>query len=80
LSADTLPRGYLPIAGGYSYAPLRVGLVVRNPAGQEIYCQPGDDETAMRANIEALDEISEDTSDAKRATIADMMLGEYFNA
>lgn len=70
---------YLEIGGGYSYAALRVGLVVRNPAGQEIYCQCGDDETAMRANIDALDEISEDITDAKRATIVDMVLGEYFS-
>jgi hypothetical protein len=70
-----LPRGYLPIAGGYSYAPLRVGLSVRAPDGKEIYCQPGDDETAMRANIDALDEIEEGD---KRATIADMVLGGYF--
>lgn len=70
---------YIEIGGGYSFASLRVGLVVRNPAGKEIYCQPGDDENAMRANIEALDEISEDVTDAKRATITDMTLGEYFS-
>lgn len=76
MSAGTLPRGYLPIADGWSYAPLRVGLVVRrDDDGKEIYIQPGDDESAMRANIEALDEIPDD----KRATIAAMMLGDYFN-
>lgn len=69
---------YQDIGGGYSFAELRVGLVVRNPAGQEIYCQPGDDATAMRENIAALDEISEDVTDAKRGTIADMTLGDYF--
>lgn len=70
---------YQEIGGGYSFASLRVGMVVRNDkTGQEIYCQPGDDENAMRANIEALDEISEDVADAKRGTIADMMLGVYF--
>lgn len=74
-----LPRGYLPIAGGYSYAPLRVGLILRNPKGRDVYVQPGDDETAMRENIAALDEISEDVTDAKRATVADMMLGDYFS-
>lgn len=73
-----LPRGYLAIAGGYSYAPLRVGMIVRAPNGQQIYIQPGDDENAMRENIAALDEISEDVTDEKRGTIADMMLGEYF--
>lgn len=72
-------NAYQDIGGGYSFALLRVGMVVRNPAGQEIYCQPGDDETAMRENIAALDEISEDVEDAKRATIADMTLGEYFS-
>lgn len=69
---------YQEIGGGYSFASLRVGMVVRNAAGREIYCQPGDDESAMRANIEALDEISEDVTDANRAIIADMVLGEYF--
>lgn len=69
--------GFLAIADGWSYAPLRVGLIVRRDAdGKQIYCQPGDDENAMRANIEALDEIPDD----KRATIADMMLGDYFDA
>ena len=41
---------YFQIGDGYSYAPLRVGLVVQNPAGREIYVQPGDSEIAMRAN------------------------------
>ena len=57
--------GYEPIGGGYSYASLRVGLVVRNPEGREIYVQPGDDEAAMRA-------------DPKRGIIADMILAGYF--
>ena len=70
--------GYEPIGGGYSYASLRVGLVVRNPEGREIYVQPGDDEAAMRANIEALDEWSEDSADPKRGIIADMILAGYF--
>jgi hypothetical protein len=69
---------YQDIGGGYSFAELRVGLVVRNPAGKEIYCQPGDDEETMRENIAALDEISEDVTDAKRGIIADMTLGDYF--
>jgi hypothetical protein len=46
--------------------------------GRKSIVQPGDDETAMRESIDALDEISEDVSDAKRGTIADMVLGEYF--
>jgi hypothetical protein len=66
------------IGGGYSFQSLRVGMIVRAPNGKQIYIQPGDDETAMRANIEALDEISEDVTDAKRGKIADMVLGEYF--
>lgn len=67
------------IGGGYSLMALRVGMVIRNPAGQEIYVQPGDAEAAMMANVEALDEISDDVTDAKRGTIADMMLAEYFD-
>ena len=69
---------YQEIGGGYSFAELRVGLIVRNSAGKEIFCQPGDDANAMRETIAALDEISEDTADAKRGIIADMALGEYF--
>jgi hypothetical protein len=69
---------YLDIGGGYSFAELRVGMVVRNPAGVEIYVQPGDDAAAMRETIEALDEVSADVADAKRGIIADMVLGEYF--
>jgi hypothetical protein len=72
-------KGYLDIGGGYSYAPLRVGLVIRAPNGREVYIQPGDDETAMRETIAAFDEISDDVNDAKRATIVDMALGEYFS-
>lgn len=69
-----MTSGYQPIAGGYSFAQLRVGLVVRNPAGREVYCQPGDDSDAMRSTIEALAEVEE----SKRGDIADMALGEYF--
>lgn len=53
--------------------------MVRAPNGWEIFIQPGDAEDAMRENIAALDEISEDVTDAKRGTIADMLLGEYFS-
>lgn len=77
-SGEDCTKGFTAIGGGYSFAELRVGLVVRNPAGQEIYCQPGDDANAMRENIAALDEISEDVTDVKRGTIADMALAEYF--
>lgn len=75
----TKPMGYLAISHDYSYVPMRVGLVVRrNADGKEIYCQPGDDENAMRENIDALDEISTAWHDSKRRVIADMTLGEYF--
>lgn len=67
---------YQQIAGGYSFAELRVGLVVRAPNGKEVYCQPGGDAEAMRENIEALEEIDDEI---KRGTIADMLLGEYFS-
>ncbi len=69
---------YLNIGGGYSYAPMRVGLVVQAPNGEQVYVQPGDDETAMRATLEALDEISSDVDEAKHATLCDMALGDYF--
>lgn len=75
---DCIGTSYQPIGGGYAYATLRVGLIVRNPAGQEIYCQPGDDENAMRDNIAALDEISLNTDCSKRGIIADMVLSDYF--
>ena len=65
---------YQPIAGGYDICPMRVGLVIRNPEGREVYVQPGDDERIMRWNISALDEIDE----SKRGVIADMLLSEYF--
>jgi len=74
-----LPKDYIAISVSYSYAVLRVGFVVRrNFDGKEIYCQPGDDENAMRENIASLDEISTDVTDLRRDTIADMVLGEYF--
>lgn len=52
-----LPRGYLALGAGFSYAPLRVGLVLRAPDGCEVYFQPGDDETAIRETIDALAEV-----------------------
>lgn len=66
------------IGGGYSFAALRVGMTIRNPKGAEVYVQPGDDTATMMDNIEALDEVSPDVDNPKRAIIADMMLGEYF--
>lgn len=71
-----LPKGYIRIAGDYSYAKLNMGgMVIRNPAGVEVFFQPGEEQSVMYENFEALDEIE---GDAKRATIADMILGDYF--
>lgn len=78
--SDCIGTAYMPIGGGYAYASLRCGLTVRAPSGAEIYIQMGDDETAMRDNIAALDDISLDADDAKRGIIADMILADYFNA
>lgn len=81
----THPTGYLAIGGGYSYAPLRCGLVLRNNVtDKEIYFQPGDDESAIRAEIEALDELSGNIetrhiSEDKFNSVCDMVLGDYFN-
>jgi len=75
----THKTGYMPIGGGYEYAALRCGLSIRHPSGKEIYIQMGDDETAMRENLDALDEISLDEDNPQRGIIADMMLGEYFD-
>lgn len=69
---------YLQIAGGYAWAPLRVGLVLRNPAGSEVYCQPGDDETAVREMLEALEEATDGMPADKAAALTDIALGEYF--
>lgn len=70
----TLPKGYIAISDSYSYAPLRVGLALRNARGIHIYVQPGDAESAMRETIEALDELP----DNRRDIIADMALADYF--
>lgn len=71
-----LPKGYIRIAGDYSYAKLNMGgMVIRNPAGAEVFVPHGDDQSAMYENFDALDEIEDD---ARRATIADMILGDYF--
>ncbi len=67
-------RGFIEIAGGFSYAPHRVGLSLANRCGKTVYFQPGDDTAEILAQIEALEEIPE----GKRGTIADMVFGEYF--
>ena len=70
------PKGYSEITpDGFSYARLRVGLVVRAPNGREVYCQPGDDSAAMLATIEALEEHEDESG---RALLAEMALGDYF--
>jgi hypothetical protein len=79
MSVSLRKPGYLDIGGGYSFRPMRVGMVVCNPAGTEIYVQPGDATAEMLDTIAALDEVSEDVTDAKRGTIADMALGDYFS-
>lgn len=75
---DCTGTSYQPLGGGYAYCALRHGLVIRNPQGREVYVQPGDDEAAMRDNLDALDEWGLDPDCPKRAVIADMLLGEYF--
>jgi hypothetical protein len=63
------------IAGGYSYTPMRVGVLLTSPYGDETFFQPGDDASHLLGLIEALDEI-EDAH--RRALVADMILGDYF--
>lgn len=65
---------YIDIGGGYSYAPLRVGLALRSPEGLEVYVQPGDDEAVILRTIEALGEIEP----LNRSILTDMALGGYF--
>jgi len=69
---------YLDIGGGYKFAELRVGASLMAPNGQEVYFQPGDATATICETIAALDEISDDVTDAKRGIIADMTFGEYF--
>lgn len=65
---------YIAIGGGYSYATLKAGVVLKAPSGAEAYFQPGDDAAGFYETLEALDEIP----DGKRGIIADMAFGEYF--
>lgn len=76
---DCIGTSYMPIGGGYTYSALRNGLVIRNPQGREVYIQPGDDEAAIRRNIDALDEMSLDPNDGGRSLLADMALSVYFD-
>ena len=68
--------GYIPIAGNWSYAPTRIGKVLRAPDGEQVYFQPGDDEAEFLAQVEAIQELPEN----RQADIAAMIFGEYFNA
>lgn len=65
---------YIEIGGGYSYATLRAGMTIKAPDGREVFVQPGDDQSAIMATIDALDELPDD----RRGDIADMALGDYF--
>lgn len=69
---------YQELGGDYYYCNLRVGLVIRNPDGREVYLQPGDTETKGRDAIAALDEVSPDRSNPKRAMVASIVFGELF--
>lgn len=72
---ETAPAGYLEISPcGFSYAEHRVGVSLRSPDGRIVYFQPGDDSAAILETIAALEEIPAE----RRATIAAMSLGDYF--
>jgi hypothetical protein len=68
---------YLNLAGGYAYCPLRVGLVLRNPQGREVYFRPGDQESAFRRTLEAFAEC-EDMTPTQLDYLTDVALGDYF--
>lgn len=71
-----MANGYTEITpNGYSYAILRVGVAMKNPKGEDVYFQPGDDTAAILETIEALEEI-EDLQ--KRNNLAEITLGDYF--
>lgn len=70
----TIHNGYIAIAGGWSYAPTRIGKVLRAPDGEQVYFQPGDDESEFMAQVEAIQELPDNRQDA----IAAMIFGEYF--
>lgn len=74
VNLDELPQGYLALGAGYSYASLRVGLALRHADGREVYFQPGDNESAIRDTIDALDEVSAE----KRDMVADIAFADYF--
>lgn len=72
------PQGYLRIAGEWSYAPLRVGLVIRAPDGAEVYFQPGDEEDTARETIAAIEEFDIKEVGSLAEHCANVALGDYF--
>lgn len=70
-----MPKGYISIAGGWSYAPTRVGKVLRAPNGRQVYFQPGDDEAEFMEQVEAIGELNKHSREA----VADIAFGAYFD-
>jgi hypothetical protein len=70
------PNGYIRLSADYAYAPLRVGLsLMQLSTGREVYFQPGDDESAIRETIDALQECPAQIVDH----VAHCALGDYFH-
>jgi hypothetical protein len=62
-------------SANYAAIEMRVGYLLRHiNSGAEVYFQPGDDTTAIRESIEALEEVAEDMRDE----IFDMIASNYF--
>ena len=72
--ARDVPQGYLYLGGGYAYAPLGYGLVLRAPDGREAFFQ-GDGELAIRETLDALSECDESIIDH----VATVALDAYFD-
>lgn len=71
-----MARNYTEITpGGYAYLPLRVGMILRAPEGEEVYFQPGDDTAILTDTIEALEE----HEPRHREIISDIALSAYFD-
>ena len=62
------------IPGGFRLWLCRVGKVLENAEGSQVYFQPGDDEAALLDIVDALEEVPED----RQAMIAAMTLEDYF--
>jgi hypothetical protein len=67
---------YQDIPGGFRLWLCRVGKVLENAEGAQVYFQPGDDETAILDTLDALGEVPED----RQAMVALMALEDYFDA